>query len=83
MRDDRIVADDRLLPSWRQLLEQHPQRFVVAVDAFSAHRWQHYEAVTAQIRTWVAPLPQPLKTNLLHDNAARLFDAFRPLPRPR
>ena len=83
VRDERIAPDGRLLPQWRELFERHPQRFVVAVDTFSAHRWQHYEAVTAQVRSWVEPLPQPLKANLLHDNAARLFDAFRPLPRPR
>ena len=83
VRDERIAPDGRLLPQWRELFDLHPQRFVVAVDTFSAHRWQHYEAVTAQIRTWIEPLPQPLKSNLLHDNAARPFDAFRPLRRPR
>lgn len=83
VRDERIAPEGRLLPPWRELFEQHPQRFVVAVDTFSAHRWQHYGAVTAQIRSWVGPLPQPLKDNLLHDNAARLFDAFLPLHGPR
>lgn len=83
VRDERIAPDGRLLPQWRELFERHPQRFVVAVDTFSAHRWAHYEAVAAQIRTWVEPLPEPLKANLLHDNAARLFDAFRPPHRPR
>jgi len=83
VRDERIAPDGALLPVWRALLERHPDRFVVAVDTFSVNRWQQYEAVVAQIRGWVDPLPQPLKDNLLHDNAARLFDSFLPPPARR
>jgi predicted TIM-barrel fold metal-dependent hydrolase len=82
VRDERIAPGGRLLPEWRALFERHPERFVVAVDTFSVNRWQQYETVVAQIRSWVDPLPPPLKDNLLHDNAARLFDSFL-LPRAR
>lgn len=83
VRDERIAPGGMLLPEWRALFERHPDRFVVAVDTFSINRWQHYEAVVAQIRRWVDPLPQPLKGNLLHDNAARLFESFLPAPARR
>lgn len=76
VRDERIAPGGHLLPEWRALFERHPERFVVAVDTFSVNRWQKYESVVAQIRSWVDPLPQPLKANLLHDNAAQLFDSF-------
>lgn len=76
VRDERIAPDGALLPAWRALLERHPDRFVVAVDTFSVNRWLQYEAVVAGIRRWVDPLPQPLKDNLLHDNATRLFEPF-------
>ena len=76
VRDERIAPHGTLLPIWRALFERFPERFVVAVDTFSVNRWQHYGAVVAQIRNWVDPLPQPLKSNLLHDNAARLFESF-------
>ena len=76
VRDDRIAPNGSLLPSWRALFERFPERFVVAVDSFSVNRWQHYGAVVAQIRHWVDPLPQPLKDNLLHDNAVQLFESF-------
>ncbi|KVW98896.1 amidohydrolase family protein [Thiobacillus denitrificans] len=82
VRDERIAPDGHLLPEWRALFERHPERFVVAVDTFSVNRWQQYETVVAQIRSWVDPLPQPLKDNLLHDNAAQLFESFMP-PRAR
>lgn len=80
VRDDRIAPDGVLLSAWRALFERHPGRFVVAVDTFSVNRWRHYEGVVADIRRWVDPLPEPLKSNLLHDNAARLFDRFIPRP---
>ncbi len=76
VRDERIAPNGTLLPAWRALFERFPERFVVAVDTFSVNRWQQYEAVVAQIRSWVAPLPQSLQANLLHDNAARLFETF-------
>jgi len=80
VRDERIAPNGRLLPAWRRLFERHPERFAVAVDSFSVNRWQQYESVVSRIRGWVDPLPQPLKLNLLHDNAARLFENFQPPP---
>jgi len=76
VRDERIAPGGRLLPEWRALFERYPDRFVAAVDTFSVNRWQHYGAVVEQIRTWVGALPEPLRSNLLHDNAARLFAPF-------
>lgn len=80
VRDERIAPDGTLLPAWRRLFERHPERFAVAVDSFSVNRWQQYESVVSRIRGWVDPLPHPLKQNLLHDNAARLFESFQPPP---
>lgn len=80
VRDARIAPDGVLLPTWRTLFERFPERFVVAVDTFSVNRWQHYDEVVAQIRRWTDPLPQPLRLNLLHDNAARLFESFLQAP---
>lgn len=77
VRDERIAPNGLLLPEWRALFERYPERFVAAVDTFSVNRWQHYGSVVAQIRSWVEQLPPPLQRNLLHDNAARLFEAFQ------
>jgi Amidohydrolase len=76
VRDERIAPNGTLLPQWWALFERHPDRFVVAVDTFSVNRWRQYETVVARIRNWVDPLPQPLKSRLLHDNAAQLFESF-------
>jgi len=82
VRDERIAPGGRLLPEWRALFERHPDRFVVAVDSFSTHRWRRYGEVVETIRTWTAGLPPGLRDRLLHDNAARLFEAF-PAPPAR
>lgn len=82
VRDERIAPGGRLLPEWRALFERHPDRFVVAVDSFSTHRWRRYGEVVETIRAWTAALPADLRDHLLHDNAARLFEAF-PAPPAR
>ena len=76
VRDERIAPEGVLLPEWRALFARHPRRFVVAVDTFSVNRWHAYEEVVARIRAWTADLPEPLRGDLLHDNAARLFADF-------
>lgn len=76
VRDERIAPKGKLLPAWRNLFMRYPDRFMAAVDTFSVNRWQQYGAVTAQIRTWMEPLPESVKSRLLHDNAARLFEPY-------
>jgi hypothetical protein len=73
VRDEHIAPGGMLLDAWRALFERHPQRFVVAVDAFSSNRWRRYGEVVATIRTWVDTLPPPLARQLLHDNAAAML----------
>ncbi len=81
VRDERIAPNGTLLAPWRALFERYPERFVVAVDTYSVNRWRHYGNVVSQIRAWTAALPHALKQNVLHDNAARLFESFLQ-PRP-
>ncbi|TNF59419.1 MAG: amidohydrolase [Burkholderiales bacterium] len=73
VRDDRIAPKGRLLPEWREVFEAYPDRFVVAVDAFSTGRWHRYGEVTRQIRQWVGGLSPELQERLLWRNAEDLF----------
>lgn len=73
VRDERIAPHGRLLPEWRALLETHPDRFVVAVDAFSTNRWRRYEQVVASIGQWAGDLSPDLQERLLWRNAEALF----------
>jgi hypothetical protein len=77
VRDERIAPGGVLLPAWRALFARHPDRFVVAVDAFSTRRWGRYGEVVATIRTWADTLPPALARRLRHDNAAALLAPAR------
>lgn len=76
VRDDRIAPQGRLLPEWRKVFQAHPDRFVVAVDAFSTRRWQRYAEVTQQIRQWVGGLSPDLQERLMWRNAEALFEPW-------
>lgn len=76
VRDDRIAPGGRLLPEWRQVFETHPDRFVVAVDAFSTRRWGRYGEVVNHIRQWVGGLPPSLQERLLRRNAEDLYEPW-------
>ena len=77
VRDERIAPEGVLLAEWRDLFERHPQRFVVAVDAFSVNRWGRYGEVVERIRGWTDDLPEALAANLLWRNAETLFGPSR------
>lgn len=73
VRDERIAPDGQLLPEWRTLIEDWPDRFVVAVDTFSTQRWRNYGEVVGTIRSWVGNLPPDLGERLRVRNAEALF----------
>lgn len=77
VRDERIAPDGRLDADWRALFLAHPGRILIGVDTYSVNRWRSFDAVAAQIRTWLAQLPPETAAKLAGGNAAALF---RPVP---
>jgi hypothetical protein len=73
VRDGRIAPGGRLDPEWELLFIEHPDRFLVGVDTFSANRWETYGEVAGEIRGWLAQLPPEVAEALACRNAARLF----------
>ena len=73
VRDDRIAPGGRLRPEWRHVFETHPERFVVAIDAFSPRRWERYGEIAHHIRQWTGDLPPAIQDRLLRRNAEDLF----------
>jgi predicted TIM-barrel fold metal-dependent hydrolase len=76
VRDERIAPGGRLLPEWREVFEAYPDRFVVAVDAFSTNRWGRYGEVVGDIRQWVGDLAPAVQERLLWRNAEALFEPW-------
>jgi hypothetical protein len=68
-----LTHDGRLAPDWAALLADHAGRFLVGSDTWVTQRWQHYEALFAEYRRWLAQLPQEVAQRIAWGNAAELF----------
>jgi hypothetical protein len=73
VRDERIAPEGRILPEWRALFVDHPERFMVGVDTHWDKRWERFDTVVGRIRGWLAQLPPEVAQKLARGNARRLF----------
>lgn len=73
VRDGRIAPNGLISDDWYELFVMFPNRFMIGVDTYSTSRWHTYDAVVANIRNWLAQLPDDIAKKLAYDNAARLF----------
>ena len=80
-----LTGDDGLLlPAWRELVIEHPDRFMVGTDPVwkvtrtqswdrADDGWDYFEQLLAYHRYWLDDLPQPVARRLRLDNARELF----------
>ncbi|MFP4639891.1 MAG: amidohydrolase family protein [Guyparkeria sp.] len=74
VRDERFLdADGDLLPEWRALFVDHPNRFVVGVDTYSLKRWQRFDDAARTIRQWLDQLPPSVARRIARENARELL----------
>ncbi|MGM0517354.1 MAG: amidohydrolase family protein [Pseudomonadota bacterium] len=74
VRDERFLdASGELLPEWRALFLDHPNRFLVGVDTYSLPRWRRFDQATATIRQWVDQLPPSVARRIARENARELL----------
>jgi len=77
--------DDLLLPVWRELVLEYPERFLVGTDpVWKVTRtqtwdqpddgWDHFEQLLAYHRNWIAALPAAVQRRLSLENARQFFD---------
>ncbi|MDH3218876.1 MAG: amidohydrolase [Gammaproteobacteria bacterium] len=77
--------DGHLLPGWRQLVLDYPDRFVTGTDPVwkvtrtqtwdqADDGWSHFEELLAYHQRWIADLPVPVQRKIRLDNARRFFD---------
>jgi hypothetical protein len=76
--------DGRLLPEWRELVIDYPDRFVTGTDPvwrvtrtqswdLADDGWDYFEQLIAWHRAWLADLPADLRRKISVENARRLF----------
>jgi len=80
-----LTGDDGLLlPEWRALVLDHPQRFVTGTDPvwrvtrtqswdLADDGWDYFEQLIAWHRAWLADLPEGVRRKISVENARRLF----------
>ena len=81
-----LTGDDGLLlPAWRELILEYPQRFLVGTDPVwkvtrtqtwdqTDDGWDYFTQLLAYHRHWIAALPAAVQRRLTLDNARQLFD---------
>ncbi|MGQ2980600.1 MAG: amidohydrolase family protein [Polaromonas sp.] len=69
---DSLFRKAGIKPDWKQLIEDHPDRFMVAID--DVHSWDEYAGVVAAIRQGVLAMLSPATAEkVAYKNAVRLF----------
>ncbi len=66
-----FMTDDALWPEWRQLLEDHPARFVVGTDAANRSREADQQRIDS-VRLLLRQLSEPARRAIGTDNLLRL-----------
>ena len=72
-RPGLTCADGRLCPEWRELILQHPDRFMVGSDTWVNQRWSAYDELMQGYRVWLGDLPSATAQRIAWGNAAGLF----------
>ena len=72
-RPGLTCAGGRLCPEWRELILQHPGRFVLGSDTWINPRWEGYDQTLQDYRVWLADLPPAVAQRVAWGNAAALF----------
>jgi hypothetical protein len=76
--------ETRLLPEWRELVLEHPERFMTGTDPVwkvtrtqtwdqADDGWDHFDRLIAYHRQWLEQLPQAVRRKVQIDNARRFF----------
>ena len=70
-----VESGGQLVPAWRALLLQHPDRFMVGTDTFSPERWDKVAQHAQWVRGWLADLPSAVAERIAYRNGEALVTA--------
>ncbi|ALA60987.1 amidohydrolase [Nitrospira moscoviensis] len=71
-RDD-LTANGKLVPEWRALLVEFPDRFMVGTDTHAPHRWNAIGSSARSVRGWLADLPADIAERIAHKNGEEVL----------
>lgn len=71
--DRMLDADDNLMPSWKGLMEDHSDHFLVGTDTYTLRRWADLKQHTDLIQDWLRQLSADAAKKIATGNISRLF----------
>lgn len=72
-RPGLICEGGKLCPEWRALMLKYPDRFLIGSDTWINARWDSYESLMKDYRTWLGDLPADVARRIAWENGAQLF----------
>ncbi len=70
-----VDENDNLTPQWKALMEDYPDRFMVAIDTYKEARWGRVREHARYIQEWLAQLSPRAASMIASGNVARLLPA--------
>jgi Amidohydrolase len=71
-------SNGRLSAEWKALLTEFPGRFMIGSDTWVNARWQGYESLMQDARTWLGDLDPAVAQRIAWGNGAALFGLSEP-----
>jgi hypothetical protein len=64
-----IASGGRLDPAWQELFLGHSDRFLIGSDTYITSRWESFNAIHTEYRSWLSRLPLEVAEKLAFRNA--------------
>ncbi len=74
------AANGRFVTGWRELLVQHPDRFMLGVDTYTPLRWLEIPTTLEWYQALFNELPGEVVTQIRYANAQRVIGESFPPP---
>ncbi len=68
-----LTEGGQLSAAWRDTLMALPERFLIGSDTWINQRWQYYETLMDEYRSWLGGLPREVALRIAWGNGAALF----------
>jgi hypothetical protein len=76
-----IFTEGMLATEWKDLLQDHADRFLLGIDPYAPQRWLQIDEVMQWQRRLLAALPLDVARKIAHENGGRLVESYDRLSR--
>lgn len=69
--------DGKIIPRWRRLFLDFPDRFILGVDTYTPSQWDYVISYADEAQIWLNDLPTDVGDNIAFGNARRLLKSYK------